>query len=345
MGNKITEKYFEHTNFANNEQRVLNEIKTKTNFQPEKEIFRGQIYDKDKVGSLIYKGVWQDNPAVLKIQGLQPDVDEIDMIGRFNNQNESVKIRLPKLYDGSKWNEKDGYGYLLLEYVDAPQIYQPPFANEEQIKDFCALYQEYRTKCLRDPFIEREPNEQSSLVFTAQRVAHWAKIAQTKEHLTEAEVKNVEKFLSLAGRHLPSIKMEFMHGHFTYDDIFKLSDKEYILMSNLFWSYRPEFYDTTFHLWAGIKSLRDQSVNVEQVIEYLQNWLEEYKKLPVVMQDADFERKFNMMIAERCVGALLVDIQNQHYDSDRSNFITHLTELFRDLFKHFADKLEKTKIE
>ena len=345
MGNKITEKYFKHANFADYEKRVLDEITTKTNFQPEKEIFRGQIYDKDKVGSLIYKGAWQDMPAVLKIQGLQPDVDEIDIISRFNNQNESAKIRLPKLYDGSKWNKKDGYGYLLLEYVNAPQIYQPPFANQEQIKNFCALYQEYRTKCLREPLFEREPNEQSSLVFTAQRVSHWTKIAQSKGHLAEADIKNVEKFLSLAGIHLPAIKMEFMHGHFTYDDIFKLSNNEYVLMSNLFWSYRPEFYDTTFHLWAGIKSLRDQSVTVEQAKEYLQNWLEEYKKLPVVMQDADFERKFNMMMAERCIGALLVDIQNQHYETDQNNFIAHLTEMFRDLFKHFADKLEKTKIE
>lgn len=345
MSNKITEKYFEHVNFADHEKRVLDEITTKTNFQPEKEIFRGQIYDKDKVGSLIYKGIWQDKPAVLKIQGLQPDIDEIDIIKRFNKQNKSTKIRLPKLYDGSKWNKQDGYGYLLLEYIDAPQIYQPPFATPEQIKDFCALYQEYKTKCLREPLVEKEPNEQSSLVFTAQRISHWAKIAQSKGHLVEAEVKNVEKFLSLAGQHLPSIKMEFMHGHFTYDDIFKLSDNEYVLMSNLFWSYRPEFYDTTFHLWAGIKSLRDKSVNIERVKEYLQNWLEEYRKLPVVMQDADFERKFDIMMAERCIGATLVDIQNQHYEKDHSNFIAHLTELFRDLFKHFADKLEKTKTE
>ncbi len=345
MSNKITEKYFKHANFADHEKRVLNEITTKTNFQPKKEIFRGQIYDKDKVGSLIYKGVWQDQSAILKIQGLQPETDEIDIIERFNSQNESAKIRLPKLYKGLRWNEQNGYGYLLLEYVDAPQIYQPPFANPEQIKDFCTLYQEYKTKCLREPFVERESNEQSSLVFTTQRVSHWVKIAQTKGHLAEAEVKNVEKFLSLAGKHLPSIKMEFMHGHFTYNAIFKLSDKEYVVMSNLFWSYRPEFYDATFHLWIGIKSLRDQNVTVEYVIEYLQNWLEEYKKLQIVMQDADFERKFNMMMAERCIGALLVDIQNQYYDNDRSNFIAHLIELFRGLFKHFADKLEKTKVE
>lgn len=120
MSNRITEKYFEHANFVDNEQRVLEEIKTKTSFQPEKEIFRGQIYDNDKVGSLIYKGVWQEKPAVLKIQVLQPEIDEIDMISRFNDQNESTKIRLPKLYGGLKWNKKDGYGFLLLEYIDAP---------------------------------------------------------------------------------------------------------------------------------------------------------------------------------------------------------------------------------
>ncbi|MBU4375412.1 hypothetical protein KKH38_02840, partial [Patescibacteria group bacterium] len=223
---------------------------------------------------------------------------------------------------------------------DAPQIYKPPFANQEQIQDFCALYQEYKTKCLKSPFMEKEPNEQSSLVFTTQRVSHWAKIAQSKGHLAETEVKNVEKFLSLSKKHLPSIKMEFMHGHFTYNDIFKLSDKEYVLMSNLFWSYRPEFYDATFHLWAGIKSIRDENIIFEQIKKYIQNWINEYKKLPIIRQDSDFEKKFNIMMAERCIGALLVDIQNQNYGINRDNLVARLTELFRELFKYFTNKLE-----
>jgi hypothetical protein len=148
----------------------------------------------------------------------------------------------------------------------------------------------------------------------------------------------------LAGRHLPSIKMESMHGHLTYEDIFKISNDEYVLMSNLFWSYRPEYYDAAFHLWNGIKNIRDTKINFRQVIKYIQNWLEEYKKIPIIMQDKDFERKFNMMMAERCLGALLADIQNQHYDSDRDNSIAYLMKLFRGLFEYFADKLEKTKI-
>lgn len=339
MANKITEQYFKHTNLADNEKRILDVITKETNFQPKKEIFRGKIYDDNKVGSLIYSGFLEDKPAVLKIQILKLDIDEIDIISEFNNQNQSDQVRLPKLYKGSKWNYKDGYGYLVLEYIDAPLIYQPPFANQSQIKNFCYFYQEYKTKCLVKPFIKREINETSTLLFTSQRISHWAKIAQTKGTMSEFDVENIEKFLSLAGKHLPTIKMEFMHGHLTPYDIFKFSDQEYILMSNLFWSYRPEFYDTTFHLWMSIKSLRDQNIKLDQIIQYIQTWIDEYKKIPVIMKDNDFERKFNISMAERCIGAILLDIKNQDYKNNRVDHIHHLTNLFRDLFKYFEEKL------
>lgn len=340
MGNKITDRYFDQPNLAADEKRILDAITTATHFQPEKEIFRGQIYDANKVGSLIYRGTWDGKPTVLKIQGLRPDIDEIDIIERFIAQNESAMIRLPTLYAGSKWNESDGYGYLLLEYVDAPRIYEPPFADAEQQKTFCAFYQEYKSKCLRVPLFEKEANEYSSLVFTTQRVSHWAKIAQSKKHLSSENVKSLETFLQLAGRHLPSIHMEFMHGHLTYDDIFKVPNGDYVLMSNLFWSYRPEYYDAVFHLWAGIKSIRDAHVTAEQVILYLESWKKNYQALDDIANDKDFERKFNMMFAERCIGALLVDIQNQRYESNRDIFVAQLQNLFRELFSSCCRQLE-----
>ena len=111
-------------------------------------------------------------------------------------------------------------------------------------------------------------------------------------------------------------------------------------MSNLFWSYRPEFYDTTFHLWSGIKSIRDENIIFEQIKKYIQNWINQYKKLPIIRQDSDFEKKFNIIMAERCIGALLVDIQNQNYGINRDNHVARLTELFRELFKYFTNKLE-----
>jgi len=339
MSNRITEKYFDKRGFIEKEKEILEEIKNKTGFIFEKEIFRGEIYDKDKVGSLLYQGRWQNKPAVLKVQGLKLEIDEVDIINTFNKQNKSEKVRLPELYDSLKWNKQNGYGYLLMEFVGAPMIYNPPFADLEQIKDFCGFYEKYKTKAINKPFFPQAVYEQSSLVFTVQRVSHWAKIAESKNTLTESDIKNLEKFLSLIGKHLPSVKMEFMHGHLTYSDVLKASNNEYVLMSNLFWSYRPEYYDTVFHLWAGVKSIRDLSVTLGQVIQYLQNWIEEYKKLSLIKNDPDFERKFNLMMAERCIGALLVDLRNQSYHKDKDNHIAHLTGLFRDLLNYFFSKI------
>ena len=56
------------------QQKTIEQIFTKTNFTPEKEIFRGQIYDHDKIGSIIYKGTWRKKTVALKIQALLPNV-------------------------------------------------------------------------------------------------------------------------------------------------------------------------------------------------------------------------------------------------------------------------------
>lgn len=340
MSNAITEKYFVHTGFAGSGGEALAAIRLKTHFRPVAEIFRGQIYEKNKIGSLLYRGVWKERKAVLKIQGLKPEVDELTIIRKFNRQNTSTTIRLPELYDGQIWNAGDGYGYLLLEYIDAAKIYQPPFATSAQRKEFCSFYQEYKTRCVHKPLFTRAPNERSSLVFTTQRLAHWIKIAQTQGHLAQEDVQRAERFLILAAKHLPSIRMEFMHGHLTCDDIFQLTDDTYVVMSNLFWSYRPEYYDTTFHLWAGIKSVRNTRVSVGFVLRYLNGWLRTYRRLPVIARDHDFQRKFSLMMAERCLGALLLDIRNQHYTTDRTGHTAHLRTIFGALFQYFVKKLE-----
>lgn len=292
----------------------------------------------------MYKGIWKNKLAVLKIQGLRPEVDEMEIIRIFNRQNTSKKIRLPELYGGQTWNARDGYGYLLLEYIDAPKIYQPPFATPVQRTEFCSFYQEYKTRCLHIPLFAKELKEQSSLVFTVQRLAHWMKVAESQGHIAGQDIHRVEQFLMLAGKHLPSVKMEFMHGHLTYDDIYKISDSECVMMSNLFWSYRPEYYDTTFHLWAGIKSMRNRNISPARILQYLRSWIRAYKKLPIIARDSDFDRKFSIMMAERCIGALIVDIENQQYKTNRKRHTAHLRTVFREVFQHYCNELEESKL-
>ncbi len=69
--NQIVEKYFTQEDFSQRETEVLSQVSALTNFTPTKLLFKGMIYDPDKVGSIIYKVTYLGKTAVLKLQGLQ----------------------------------------------------------------------------------------------------------------------------------------------------------------------------------------------------------------------------------------------------------------------------------
>lgn len=354
MGNKITEKYFEQEDFSQREKEVLEVVCAETGFAPQEEIFRGVIYDADKVGSLIYKGVWKhgdtERPAVLKLQGLQPEVDEIDILGAFAAQSESSRVRLPELYAGKKWNAQEGYGYLLLEYVGAPQIYTNPLATEQQIAAFCDFYTEYRLNAVREAFVEPEVNSSKVAEYAEKRMRHWATIAEAQGNATPEDIASVERYVEVIKEVTSAdvaMDMEFQHAHLTADDIFDMGDgpegREYVLMSNLFWGWRPQWYDTTFHLWAGIKAVRSTEVTVEHIMEYIQKWLDAYTQVPVITDDTDFEKKFWLLIAGRALGTILIDAHNQDYTLPNANseqqedYESHMKAHVLLLFRHILD--------
>lgn len=333
MGNEITSQYFNYSQKA--DDKFLKSVREKVDFTANKEIFRGQIYDKDKVGSLIYFGMFNNEPAVLKIQILEPTIDEIDIINGFNEQNKSKMIRVPDLYAGSRWNKNDGYGYLLLEYVVGKPIYGPSLANEREIKKFCEFYQEYKTKTITKPLLKQK-NKEDSLELTTRRVNGWVEIAKAQKYLTKTTEDYLERYFSIIDKHLLGEKTQFMHGHLMRNDIHEVSAYKYVLMSNLFWSYRPEHYDTTFNIWADIKSISSLKITEEDVIDFVEKWQSQYRKLDAIKKDKDFKRKFMLMMLERCIGALLVDLENQNYKKNRKAHIRHLTRIFSRLFDYCA---------
>jgi len=341
MSNKITEKFFTQADFSRREKEVLTEVTQETGFQVEREIFRGFIYDRNKVGSLIYRGTWQGKAAVLKLQGLRPEVDEEKMIRHFDAQNQSQLVRVPELYTHFSWNEKRGYGYLITEYIDAPKIYQIPFATSAQMQDFAHFYQEYRTSALTRSWLE--PETLDSLAFTIKRVNHWRKISESKKILKPKDyLPYLKRFTDLAEKHLKTVKMVFCHGHLTANDVFKLADGRFVILSNLLWSYRPECYDLAFNLWACTKDIRDLNYTFKDLLGYVGKWLSVYRQIPVVKKDKDFERKMATAMLERCIGVIVVDLVATEFYQQQKNakYLYHLLGLHQNLFDHFACHLE-----
>jgi hypothetical protein len=336
MSNQITEKYFDYNFRKEQADKIAKELFKKLKFIPEKNLFSGIIYDADKIGSLVIVGLWQGKKRVLKIQFLKPEFEESRIINLYKKNNRNKFISAPKIFKHEAWGSDRGYGYLIMEYLPGSPIYNSALATNKEMAEFIKVYQYYR-QSIKRPFMDLDLIDSSSLVFVTQRINHWTKIAYHKRQLTSEDLARVEKFLIIAGRTLPDIKMRFSHGHFSKNDIHKINKNRYIVTSNLYWSYRPEVYDAVFNIWLDLKSLRDVGAKMEDIEKYIDKWYKQYNKIKYFQKDKYFKKKFYFMMLERIIGAILVDVNNQKYDNKKQQ--EFLINLFRKLFDKLAQKI------
>lgn len=304
MVNKITEKYFSQADFSRQLNAALGKILARTGFQIEKEIWRGCIYQKNKVGSVIFSGKYGNKPAILKIQGLRPEMDEIDIIKKFNQFNKSRKIKVPKLLLGKRWNQKDGFGFLILEMVTARRIFDLPIANKRQRNDFCRFYNEYRTKTVAGSWWK---NDELSRDFILRRLNHWMKICKSNGCWSaRIHSRLIRQFKRALDRRRAEIPMLFSHGHLSANDIF-IQRKKFVLMSNLFWGFRPKYYDLAFNLWAILLRLPGDT-SFAKALHLINAWTSDYRKISWVKKQNDFDGIFPIILLERLIGSILIDL-------------------------------------
>jgi hypothetical protein len=334
MENNVVAKYFSYQKTEEEAKLLTEKIAREINFTIEAKIFFGKIYDQDKVGSYIVKGKYNDKLAVLKMQLLGLPMDEVEIIKKFNEQNESKIIRLPEVFLHKEFERERGYGYIVSEYINYPHIYRSPFATEVEKNDFLFFYEEYRNNCLNKPFFPK--NEEGNCIpdFFKERVEKWASIAESKNNLTDFALAVKNDFIGIVDSGVDFIGFDFQHGHLTQSDIY-CGQNEYVLLSNLFWEYKPEWYDTTFHLWGGIKSNTDLSITSKKVIDYIEDWRQSYRNIGVIKKDKMFDKKFMILMMERCVGALTVDYTK---DKNNSQCVDFMRQIFYDVFKFYQEK-------
>ncbi|KPJ70883.1 hypothetical protein AMJ51_00675 [Microgenomates bacterium DG_75] len=58
------------------EKEILADIVSKTNFKPKKVIWRSSYWGTKQIGAVHYQGTFKNKPAVLKIQGVKPEISE-----------------------------------------------------------------------------------------------------------------------------------------------------------------------------------------------------------------------------------------------------------------------------
>ncbi len=329
--NKITEKFFTQSDFSTELKRALDFVIKKTGFRPKQEIWRGLIYEKNKVGSVIFDGLYNNQPAILKLQGLKPELDEASLYKLFARHNKSKKIRLPRLLGSQKWNKKLGFGYQIQEKLTGTTIFNMPQATKSQMKLWAEFYNEYRTKTVSNPFwkAKNEPK-----IFFALRLNNWIKICKHKKMWEEIEIgQRVKSFKKIITTNTDKMPFLFSHGHLTANDII-IQDNKFVLLSNLFWSWRPKYYDLAFNLWACLLKL-PSNTSFKKAVQLVDAWQATYKTIPWVKKQNDFDKLFHLMISERLIGSIVVDLGIKRKQSTHN---TKFWKLHLKLFDYYQKK-------
>ena len=116
-------------------------VARKYNFVIDKKIYQGDYYVVTKIRNVIFSGVYQDKPAVLKVYDDPRMTDEPISLKNFNKQNKSKVLKAPELYDYQIISLQKGW--LIMEKLPESELFQSPL-NKNGKKEFLDVYLEYR---------------------------------------------------------------------------------------------------------------------------------------------------------------------------------------------------------
>lgn len=290
----------------NREKELLTQIGDKTGFVAENNIWKSSYWGSKQIGAANYLGTYKGKAAVLKIQGAKPMMSEIDVLEKFEAQNESKKVRTAKLYDYIRWSDADQFEALVLEYIDGPKVVESGKpTNQAAINEFLDFYRDYRMNCRNRPWLampDKAPEIRSSLV----------KAAKIREDIypnhplrTAEDDTLIESSMKILEPQFKTQKLEFVHGHLSVEDVFKVNPNGFVIFSNLFWGWKSPFSDLLFGYHWFLQTLERFDGTTRALIEdQREMWLEEMQALPEVREN---QRDFLVARLEKAVSGLAID--------------------------------------
>jgi len=312
--------------------KILENVKAETGFEIGELIWSSDYFGSGVVGAVTYRGKYKNKKAVLKIQGAKPAISEVEMIESFEKQNKSKLIRTPKIFWRKKWNDKSQYEAIIMEEIWGNKIVEEgKISGKENIKEFFDIYREYRDKCIRKPWLEKEKNKEKIGEMIEEAWQLSLKIKPESPFRRGSDKELALTAASLLENIWGETEKEFMHGHLSVNDL-KRQGREVIIFSNLFWKWKYPFYDAVFGYHWQIYSLHEVARISPELIEEQRNlWLEEIYKLGE-------RRLINAALLERAMAGLLLD--SFAYIEETNIVAKYLVEATRAEVKRLIKELE-----
>jgi len=287
---------------------ILTSIVEENGFSPDwQEVRKSQWWKTGKIGAVSINGKFENQDAVLKIQGTKPNTSEADSIKSFEEQNESKVIRAPKVLFSKPWTEIGAYEALIFEKIEGGIIVEDRPVPEKQLNRFFEVYKDYKQNCLNKPWVKRPKSWKYSIQFQ-----NWLRAVENMQKLDkyseEGDMKLALKGVEIIENNLSINDMEFMHGHVAIGDFIEVSKDEVVIFSNLFWGWRIPFYDAVFAYHWWMLGMHHKGGLTEKFQENERNkWFDKIFNLDVVKQRKGGEKLVNLALLERAVPALMVD--------------------------------------
>ena len=303
-----TTALFEGKDMSKREKENLNDIVKLTSFIPDEVIFRSSYFGTSQIGAVHYSGEYKNTPAVLKIQGVKSEISETFMIKHFSAQNQSKLVRPPKILAALKWDDAKGYEALIMEKVTGKKVIQSGnLQTKTSIQEFFRIYKEYRKKCINKPWLSKPKKEKYGKNHLANMKKMVKKVKPGNPFRKPTDLQLIEKAVKALNRAWQKTDIEFLHGHFSTEDLIRQGD-EVVLFSNLFWKYKYPFYDAVFAYHWFIYTLAEiKGITPGQVEDQRKLWLKEIYSLPRVKKSSKNKRLLKAAFLERAIGGLLVD--------------------------------------
>lgn len=304
--NLISEGVFQNSNLGKREKEIVSEISQITSFKPQKLLKRSAWWGSKHIGAFHYLGKFKSKRAVLKVQGVKPTTSEIYMIQSFRQQNKSRIIRPPFLYASLPWDNKRQYEAIILEDVGSQKIINIPI-NEAEVSRYYQLFAEYRQNCRSNPWLIK-PNKSISS-YTKDNFNKWRKasfkIYPTHPYRQKGDTNLVNKAVSLLIEGYKGINWDFQHAHLSDGDLYQV-EKQVVILSNLYWSWRAPLYDAIFAYHWFIYHLADTNLSQKEVEKQRDLWLEKIYQLPQA-QSKKNKKLLTLALLERAAAGLNLD--------------------------------------
>jgi len=346
IGNRITNNALKADNGKLLIKKALKEIEAEFGWKvnAKNSLFSGVYYDSAKVGSFIIRAKnIEGAQAVIKLQLYPLAFDEGYIIRHIETQNKSKQIRFPKIYNDEAWSKNRGYGFLIFEDLSGmPNLWKVGYpVTLREMKNHKKFLNEFLHHVL--PVKPWLPYPTSSPVdYYKEAFKHFNEIATKSSHyhISQKEIAGYrDKYFEILEK-MTFGKSHFSHAHLSGFDVkYDKKNEQYIVMANLYWSFRPTYYEIIFPVWVNLMHIRNENLEFKDFLTIVNKWGDVWKN-DLYDHDPTATKEYWFHFLTRAVLTIMLDLGSSEWKRGEKKSKKALL----NNWKEFFDWLIETKL-